>query len=63
MSSSSEDPTEIDYDEIVAETEAAVLIRTSHRDVWLPRSQIIEHDEHRNVFVVPEWLALKKDLA
>lgn len=67
MSRTDGDPVEIDYDEIVAETKAAVLFRVptyedETEEMWIPKSQLIEHDEDACTFEIPEWLAREKGM-
>ena len=52
----------IDYDEIVTDTDDAILIRVGLEDIWIPRSQISNHDEVANEMDIPEWLALNEGL-
>jgi hypothetical protein len=48
---------------IVHETDGAYLVEVSSGDkVWLPKSQV-EWDMDNDIFIVPEWLAIEKDLA
>lgn len=54
---------EVDFDELIRESDSAWLIRTADGDeVWLPKSQC-ELDEDDNRVDVPEWLAIEKGLA
>jgi len=54
---------EYDYDEIIAETDAAWCLRMSDtgEGTWFPKSQC-EIDDHNMVVEVPNWLAEKKEL-
>ena len=49
--------------ELRHETDAAYLIFDGDKKVWLPKSQV-EHCEHdgADIFTMPEWLAIEKDL-
>jgi len=51
---------EIDYDEIVTETEMAKLYLTAEGEKWIAKSQISE--ETADTFTIPEWLAKEKGL-
>jgi len=50
------------YDVISGETDKAYCFATGDRDVWLPKSQIIDIDVQNGEVVVPEWLAVAKGL-
>jgi len=55
---------------IEAETELAILVNDGDRDVWLPKSQLIDYDDNAPVLTgitavtvtLPEWLAKAKGL-
>ena len=53
---------EFDYDEIIEETELALLIDFGEHEVWIPKSQIVEIDETSKSIIMYEWLAKKKGL-
>jgi len=59
----------VDFDEVKAQTDAAVLIRIAQDEYWIPKSQIGEMEKKPGRFAsggwltIPEWLAEKKDLA
>ena len=55
---------EITYDEESeeSETEMARLFYIDGSKVWIPKSQIIEEDETESTIIVPEWLAIDKEL-
>ena len=67
MSNTDDEPVEIEYEEIVSETGAAICFRVptyasrdfsyETQEMWIPKSQLIEHDEDGHTFEVPEWLA------
>ena len=57
----SDEKINIEYDEIVRETDAAICVKIDGKDHWLPKSQI-EHDEAGKTVSVPEWLALNQGL-
>lgn len=62
MSNTDGDPVEIEYEEIVATSKGAICFRVptyqnETREMWIPRSQIIEHDKEARTFEIPEWLA------
>jgi hypothetical protein len=44
------------------EADAAILIVLDEEKYWIPRSQIIDHDEAGNAIEIPEWLAIEKEL-
>lgn len=55
---------EIDYSEILAETDLAYLFNVvDNGEMWIPKSQIVEHDRALKSFYIPEWLAVDKGLA
>lgn len=47
--------------ELRRETEKAFLIFDGEREVWLPKA-LVEHDETKGTFAMPEWLAKDKEL-
>jgi hypothetical protein len=52
--------------ELLVETDAAVRVRVDDKNVWLPKSQI-DMEEGAEVgdvvaFLLPEWLAIEKEL-
>lgn len=51
----------IDYDEVVRESEAAILIRIDKDEHWMPKSQCRIYRKSNKIFV-PEWLAIEKGL-
>ena len=56
-----EDTTEVDYDDIEHETDAAVMFLIDNRLVWLPKSQI-SFDRDELTIELPVWLATEKGL-
>ena len=60
----------LQYDELSAETKAAVLLKFGDDNKWVPKSQITGYDDdtgnwtHRenNQVEIPDWLAEKKGL-
>lgn len=58
----------LDFEEIVAETEKALLVRLEDgQEVWLPLSQISDADDYRQgdedgTISVTEWIAKQKGL-
>lgn len=57
-----DEPVEIEYEEIVATTDSAICFKVptyqeESVEMWIPKSQLIEHDEDGHTFEVPEWLA------
>lgn len=55
-----EDLVEVEYDELLAETDRAKLFMIDDSEVWIPKSQITYDEE--GVFAIPRWLARKNDL-
>lgn len=56
-----EDLFELTYEEQLAETDHAILLLVPSGDeVWIPRSQIIEHLD--DAVRIPAWLAEQKGL-
>lgn len=52
---------ELAFDEIVIETEEAMLIEFEPEvQVWLPKSQC--SDPYNDIVEVPEWLAIDKNI-
>lgn len=52
---------QIVYDDIVRETENAMLVLFDYKQIWLPKSQI-EYDETDGELFVAEWLIDEKEL-
>ncbi len=57
----------LDYDEIVADTERAILFRMGEEEdlsssVWIPKSVIREMDEEAKEVTVVEWFANRAGL-
>lgn len=52
---------EIDFDEVVHESDSAWKVLIDDRTVWLPKSNC-ELDEMENKATVPKWLARKEGL-
>lgn len=50
----------INYDEEKTETKAAKLFDLGGDMVWIPKSQLVDQDNHS--FEIPEWLAIEKGL-
>lgn len=58
---------EIDFDHVEASTRDAILFVIDDREVWVPRSLIVDgesiyDDEEDGSFEVPEWWAEKEGL-
>jgi len=51
------------YDVISAETDKAYCFSTADKEVWLPKSQVIDIDSQNGEMIIPEWLAVEKGLA
>lgn len=41
------------------ETDRAFLVEYEEKDIWLPKNQTTYED---GLFIVPEWLAIEKEL-
>jgi hypothetical protein len=52
---------DLDYTEIIHETDGAILFSIDGDEVWIPRS-LLELDESTHTVTVPEWFALKEGL-
>lgn len=52
---------------MVRETEQAVLINDGNREAWIPKSQILQFEQDFKAglitVIIPEWLAIEKELA
>ena len=57
-----QDLIDVDFDDILAETPKAILFFMGDSKMWLPKSQIKELDLKERTFMIPEWLAIEKDL-
>ena len=59
---------ELDYEEIMAETDKAKLILfeldpsdpDKDKEVWIPESEIHEIDKDNHTITISEWLAIEK---
>ena len=51
-----------DYDEQLAETDKAFLFEVDGENVWIPKSEIIDHNEEKEQVTIPMWLAREKGL-
>ncbi len=56
------DTVEISYDEIVTETDMAILFKDDKDQFWIPKSMIDDHDEDDKIVSVYEWFAEKEGL-
>lgn len=52
---------EVEYEDIVSETQRGILFQINGEEHWLPRSQI-EVDTDAKVITMPEWLSIEKGL-
>jgi hypothetical protein len=58
-----EETFEVVYESIAAETDDAILLEVGGGNaVWIPRSQVIDHEVCDQVMVVPVWLARDRGL-
>lgn len=57
-----DDLVDIPHDGVVLDEDQhrAILFKIDGEEVWLPRSQIVEHDD--NTVTIPQWLAEDRDL-
>lgn len=53
----------VNYDEIEHQTDEAILFVINSEQIWLPKSQIKDHDENSKVVIIPKWIADKNDLS
>ena len=53
------EPVEI-FAEVTTETDLAWLINDGHVEVWIPKSRCTYNN--KDMFIVPEWLAIDKGL-
>lgn len=53
---------EIGYDELLHDTGLAIKVRIDGDDVWIPWSQISDHDPDGQAFEVSAWFARKNGL-
>ena len=60
----SDDFVDIDIDELVKETDEAILIRIEDEETWLPKSQCEDWPDEgeAGVVIMKEWIAIEKDL-
>jgi hypothetical protein len=61
-----EEMVEIDV-EVIAKTDAAILITDGDMETWIPLSQIFDPEDYEEdnsyTIEIPEWLAIEKGLA
>ncbi len=50
------------YEQIVKQTDKALLLEIEGIEVWIPKSQVLSHDEDQMEMTIPGWLAKDKDL-
>jgi hypothetical protein len=54
---------EIEYEDIIRETDLALQLDIGDNMlIWIPKSQIDNHDEEEGIIQIPEWLAYEKSL-
>lgn len=53
---------EVEYTRLIRSTDKAALVEVDDREVWLPFSHIVEHDEASETLLVTKWLAGEKEL-
>jgi len=49
----------LQYTDIIHTTDKAIYFRTEYGNVWIPKSQIKEHDESSKVVELPSWLFVR----
>jgi len=54
------EPVEINFDDVEAESVAAKLFKIGDDKVWIPKSQISEETDY--TFTIPQWLAEEREL-
>jgi hypothetical protein len=52
----------VSYANIKHQTDLAILFVINGGEIWLPKSEIQEHDEISKVIIIPKWLAQKNSL-
>jgi hypothetical protein len=52
----------MEFDEILAQTDKAILFLFGSDQAWIAKSLIEELDEEANQFAIPEWVMLVKGL-
>jgi len=58
---------EIEVDDVIVETDKAILCLVGKKEVWIPKSQIDDSSDVQGkgecgTLVIPEWLANEKGL-
>jgi len=56
------DVVQIEYDSIIHDTDLSILFSICDEEVWIPLSQIDEHNVDDKWFSIHEWLAMEKGL-
>jgi hypothetical protein len=50
------------YMEIIKETPKAYLVRVQYEGItWIPKSQVVSHDEDKKLLIIKGWLFYKLD--
>ena len=57
-----EEPVLIGFDRLVRRSEKAILFEFGDREVWIPKSLILDVDEGTNVLELPRWKAEEEEL-
>lgn len=52
----------IDYDEVISETELAILFDVCDEQVWIPKSEMHDQNEEEKTFVTTYRTAFNKGL-
>jgi len=50
------------YDKVSASTEKAILFQFDDEEVWLPKSQILDHSSTDKVVEIEDWIVEEKGL-
>ena len=61
MSNWNKEEEDYDYEEIVAETDMAWLVRIDGEEYWLPQSQCEINEDYQQIRI-PNWLAKEKEI-
>jgi len=52
----------VDADGLLHQTPSAVILKIGGEEVWIPKSQIEDHDDGYESIIIPEWLAIEKGI-
>jgi hypothetical protein len=51
-----------EYEDILKETDKALLLATDAGEIWIPKSQIVDLDRENKEMTLPKWLVRDKGL-